>query len=446
MNKKLISGLVISASILGGIAFNQTPVAAATANGVVTTVRLARLYNRDGKLITNRALAAKTPWITNQKTQLDHVGTVYRVATNEFVKADDVTFQHGQSKKGVINTGANGAVVYNYQNGNYVATSSKLNAYSRWQYIKVDSNNGKTWYQVGSNDWINSDDSSTAMIIKNTGIATISYAPASGIDLYQGYGSHKVATGQKLTNGTSWKFFQKVVDENGDAWYKIGKDQWISGYFTKITNTDFNQAAADIWDPNYAALKVTKNTAIYSDSKYNSATNKSLQSGTLVQVDSTVQEGNTIWYEISNGGWLPSTATTTVSATRAPIQLNGQTKSQVINDIIAIAKQQLGKPYVWNAKGPDSYDCSGLMQYVFRQATGQNIGSWTVPQEASGTKVAINQLQPGDLVFWGPQGASYHVALYLGNNKYLNALRPGTNVKIDSISSNFAPSFGVRVF
>lgn len=86
------------------------------------------------------------------------------------------------------------------------------------------------------------------------------------------------------------------------------------------------------------------------------------------------------------------------------------------------------------------------MQYIFRSATGQNIGSWTVPQETAGTKVAISDLQPGDLVFWGPEGASYHVALYLGNDQYLNALRPGTNVKIDTISSSFEPSFGVRIF
>ena len=446
MNKKLVSSFLISAAIMGGIAFNQRTINAATGNGIVTTIRMARLYNKDGKLITNRALAPNTPWITNQKTQLENIGSVYQVATDEFVKADDVTFQHGQSKKGIINTGSNGAVVYSFQNDTYRATTNKLGVYSRWQYVSVDNNNGKTWYQVGNNSWINSDDSSTAMVIKNTGVATISYAPSTGIDLYQGYGANKTATGQKLTNGTSWKFFQKVVDENGNAWYEIGSNQWISGYFTKITNTDFDQSAANIWDPNYAALKVTKNTAIYSDSNYNSASKKSLKSGTLVQVDSTVQDGNTIWYEISDGGWLPSSAISTVATNRAPIQLNGKTKTQVINDVITIAKQQLGKPYVWNAKGPDSYDCSGLMQYVFNQATGQNIGSWTVPQESAGTKVAINQLQPGDLVFWGPEGASYHVALYLGNNKYLNALRPGTNVKIDSITSSFAPSFGVRIF
>lgn len=86
------------------------------------------------------------------------------------------------------------------------------------------------------------------------------------------------------------------------------------------------------------------------------------------------------------------------------------------------------------------------MQYVFKQVTGQNIGGWTVPQESIGTHVSINDLQAGDLVFWGDPGATYHVGLYIGNNQYLNALRPGTNVKIDTISSSFEPSFGVRVF
>ncbi|MGL5898172.1 MAG: C40 family peptidase, partial [Lactobacillaceae bacterium] len=118
----------------------------------------------------------------------------------------------------------------------------------------------------------------------------------------------------------------------------------------------------------------------------------------------------------------------------------------VIDQLIITAKQQLGKPYVWDGKGPNSFDCSGLMQYIFKKVTGKNIGSWTVPQESSGVKVKLNQLQKGDLLFWGASGSSYHVALYLGNNTYIHALRPGTYIKIDQISNNFAPSFGVRIF
>jgi len=445
MNKKLFSTLLIGTSIVGGLAFNSNQVKADALNGIVTTTRVAHLYNNDGKLIANRALAANTPWLTNSKTELPEVGSVYQVATHEFVKADDVEFQHGHATTGRVNSGSNGALIYNYKDGNYIATTNKLNANSKWQYNYTDTANGKTWYQVATNSWINSDDASTSTKIGNTGIAKISYAPSAGTDLWQGYGTNKVATGQKLANGTNWRFSQKVIDANGDSWYQIGSNQWISGAFTKITNSNFDSTAAHIWDPNYAALQVNKNSAIYSDSKYSASSQGRVSAGKLVQVDSTVQEGNTIWYELSDGGWLPSSAVSEIKTTRSPIILNGKSKSQAISDVIAAAKQQLGKPYVWNAKGPDSYDCSGLMQYVFRQATGQNIGSWTVPQESAGVKVAINQLQPGDLLFWGASGASYHVGLYLGNNEYLNALRPGTNVKIDKISSYFAPSFGVRV-
>lgn len=381
MKKKILSSLLITAGVIGGIALSTNNVQADSVDGVVTTLKTAHLYTKSGKQ-SNRSLADNTPWVTDQKVDISGVGTAYRVSTDEFVKSDDVSFQAKNANTSV----------------------------------------------------------------KNTGTLEIAYAPGDGIDLYQGYGNNKSATGQKLTNGTQWKFLQKVVDGNGDAWYEIGNDQWVSGQYTKVTNDQFSEAAANVWDPNYAALKVTQDTVVYANSNYNTGAGKTLSNGAIVEVDSTVQEGNTIWYEISDGGWLPSPVVSTISTKRAPVSLNGQTKDQVIESVIATAKDQLGKPYVWNAKGPDSYDCSGLMQYIFRSATGQNIGSWTVPQETAGTKVSIDQLQRGDLVFWGPEGASYHVGIYLGDNQYLNALRPGTNVKIDSISSSFEPSFGVRIF
>jgi len=446
MNKKLFATFLMGA-VAVDITFsaNQNQVDAAAVNGIVTTTGITRLYNNEGHLITNRALAANTPWLTNEESQIAGIGTAYQVATNEFVKASDVNFEHGHASNGVIRAGVNGALVYGFSNGEYTATSNKLEANSVWQYNYTDDFNGKTWYQVSNNAWINSDEASTSTAINNTGVATISYAPSTGADLWQGYGDKKVATGQKLANGSQWNFSQKVIDSNGDAWYQVGGNQWISGGYTKINNYSFDEAAAGTWDPNFAALRVTQNTSIYYDSKYSAVAQGQINAGTLVEVASTVQEGNTIWYELSNGGWLPSSVVTPINNNRSTIILNGKTREQAINDVISAAKQELGKPYIWNAKGPDGFDCSGLMQYVFRQATGQNIGSWTVPQETAGYKVSLNALEPGDLLFWGTPGASYHVALYLGNNEYLNALRPGTNVKIDPISSNFAPSFGVRV-
>lgn len=447
MNKRIITSLFISASILGAVVIT-TPVKAESIRGIVTTKNMSRLYNDDGKLINNRALASNTPWITDQKIDLNGVGTVYRVATHEFVKATDVELQHGQESSGIVKVGKNGALIYNFNNGNYAAADNELAVGSTWKYSRIDNIEGKTWYQIATNMWVNSEDVAEydGIEVENTGTATIAYAPNIGIDLWQGFGNKKVATGRKLTNGSSWKFFQKVVDFNGDAWYEIGSNQWISGAYTKIANDQFSQNSAQVWDPNYAAVKANKKTAIYSDSNFNSVTGNSVEAGKIEQVVSTVLTGNTIWYEKSDGGWLPSTAVSELSVKRAPVSLNGRNKADVINDVINTAKQQLGKPYVWNGKGPDNFDCSGLMQYVFRQVTGQNIGSWTVPQESAGTKVSVNQLQPGDLIFWGNAGATYHVGLYLGNNQYLNALKPGTNVKIDSISNSFRPSFGVRIF
>ncbi len=447
MSKKVITAFLIAAGMTGGLILNSSQLnVKAASKGIVNTTKMTFLYNEQGKLVKDRALAPKTAWVYDQQIQIGDQGSFYRVATHEFVKTSDVSVQHGQAEQGIIRTGSNGALMYGYDAGNYKSTGTKLAARSAWQYSKVDNANGKTWYQVTADGWINSDDASTSNFINNSGVAKISYGPAGGINLWTGYGTHKVATGQKLTNGSEWNFSQKVIDANGDAWYMIGNNQWIEGTYTKITNQVFDTSAAQNWDPNFAVVKVNQKASVYNDSNYKSGVKESSAAGTLLQVASTEQTGNVIWYELSNGGWIPSTVVTEMTNYRSPVTLNGKTKQQTIDAVVSAAKQQLGKPYVWNAKGPSGFDCSGLMQYVFRQATGQNIGSWTVPQETAGTKVSINQLQRGDLVFWGPSGASYHVALYLGNNQYLNALRPGTNVKIDRISSSFKPSFGVRVF
>lgn len=141
-----------------------------------------------------------------------------------------------------------------------------------------------------------------------------------------------------------------------------------------------------------------------------------------------------------------TTATKTAATTTTTKTSSNASRTAKINAVIALAKQQLGKPYSWGAKGPSSFDCSGLMYYVFLNATGKNIGGYTVPQESAGTQVSVSNLQAGDLVFWGNHGNTYHVALYLGGGQYLEAPKPGYNVRISTLSSYFMPSFGVRVF
>lgn len=112
--------------------------------------------------------------------------------------------------------------------------------------------------------------------------------------------------------------------------------------------------------------------------------------------------------------------------------------------IVAEAYKHLTKPYVWGAKGPDSFDCSGFTRYVYLQVTGKDIGGWTVPQETAGTVISVRQAQPGDLLFWGAAGSTHHVAISLGGNQYIHAPRPGQSVSVGN-TAYYTPSFAVRV-
>lgn len=119
--------------------------------------------------------------------------------------------------------------------------------------------------------------------------------------------------------------------------------------------------------------------------------------------------------------------------------------NDVQNAIVQEAYRHLGKPYVWGAKGPNAFDCSGLAYAVYAAATGHYIGGWTGDQQYSGTQIPVSDAQPGDLLFWGaPTSVTTHVAIYIGNGQYIHAPQPGDVVKIGSISS-FAPTFAVRV-
>jgi cell wall-associated NlpC family hydrolase len=93
---------------------------------------------------------------------------------------------------------------------------------------------------------------------------------------------------------------------------------------------------------------------------------------------------------------------------------------------VAFAKAQLGKPYVWGATGPGSYDCSGLVQAAWA-AAGVALPRTTYEQINAGMRIPISDLQPGDLVFYY-SGAS-HVGMYVGGGEIIHAPHPGASVE-----------------
>lgn len=105
--------------------------------------------------------------------------------------------------------------------------------------------------------------------------------------------------------------------------------------------------------------------------------------------------------------------------------------------VLAFARAQIGKPYVWGATGPSSYDCSGLTAAAWKEA-GVQLPRTTWDQVKVGKRVATADLLPGDLVFFYDDIS--HVGIYKGDGKMIHAPKPGANVREESIY--YMPIYG----
>jgi len=106
-----------------------------------------------------------------------------------------------------------------------------------------------------------------------------------------------------------------------------------------------------------------------------------------------------------------------------------------VASIISLGMKEIGKPYIFGAEGPGSFDCSGLMQYIFGK-NGVHLPRTAAQQQRSAK--AVKNPVAGDLVFYGYP--AHHVALYLGNGKMLAAPHSGANVRVQPVYGN--PSYG----
>lgn len=113
---------------------------------------------------------------------------------------------------------------------------------------------------------------------------------------------------------------------------------------------------------------------------------------------------------------------------------------------IAFAEAQVGKPYIYGGESAAGYDCSGLVQAAFRLA-GISLPRTAAEQAAATSRVSLSNLQAGDLLFWTSNGSVsgvYHVAIYLGGGRYVEAANPRSGIHFETIS-NWAPDLAGRV-
>jgi len=249
----------------------------------------------------------------------------------------------------------------------------------------------------------------------------ISYLPGKSLNIWTNYENGKFM-GYRAKDGSVWNVAETAVDSKGSLWYKVGTREWIEARYTVDVSEE---------EPVKTATKTTKKKSPVANlaNKVKQATQKK-----KTTKKDKVKKANQIVNE-------------TVKKTTANKKTNTSSiqASSKAASVVALAKEQVGKPYVWGATGPDKFDCSGLVQYVYQHAAGINLPRTTYDQVKVGQTVPLDKLQAGDLVFWGSETAPYHVAIYIGNNQYVNSATPDQGTILQNMSSYYYPTIAKRV-
>ena len=251
----------------------------------------------------------------------------------------------------------------------------------------------------------------------------ISYLPGKSLNIWTNYENGKFM-GYRAKDGSVWNVAETAVDSKGSLWYKVGTREWIEARYTVDVNEE---------EPVKTAAKTTKkkSAVVNLANKVKQATQKK-----KTTKEDKVKKANQIVNE---------TVKKTTAKKKTDNKISSVQASSRAAAVVALAKEQVGKPYVWGATGPDKFDCSGLVQYVYQHAAGINLPRTTYDQVKAGQTVPLDQLQAGDLVFWGSETAPYHVAIYIGNNQYVNSATPDQGTILQNMSSYYTPTIAKRV-
>ncbi|WP_278951149.1 C40 family peptidase [Lactobacillus apis] len=250
----------------------------------------------------------------------------------------------------------------------------------------------------------------------------INYLPGKDVKIWTNYQKGQLIS-FRAKNNSKWNVAETAVDKKGNLWYKIGDNEWIEARYTKDLDGEDNESndksANNKKDKKAKKQKQPKQTNKEVTPKPTSVTKKPKKPSQAPK----------------NPSSLP--AATAPAATGSAAQ-----RQQAV---VKLAKSQVGKGYVWGGNGPDAYDCSGLVQSIYSKVGGVQLPRVTTDQVKMGTTVSMDQLQPGDLLYWGSVDAPYHIGIYIGNNQYVHASTPDKGVVLDTISSYFYPCVAKRV-
>ena len=351
----------------------------------------------------NKNYIVATAMMASVALPLMNVSHVDAATDMRTVTASSLNFRTGPSTSySIIN------VLMNGQKVEYISTSGS------WLKVKY---NGVTGYVHG--DYV------TKGTTDNSTTGTTKYVSASvGLNVRSGAGTSYSKLG-KL------EYKEKVtVLSTSNGWSKInynGKTGYVDSSYLKSTVQDSTND-----NTNNETTGTTKyvNTTSGLNVRSGAGTSYSKLGKLEYKEKVTVLSTSNGWSKINyNGktGYVDSSylQSTVPGSNGNNANNNNNTVSTKANEVIAYAKTLLGKPYVWGAQGPNSFDCSGFTYYVFKNKAGIVLPRTSSAQSKYGTYVSKSNLKAGDLVFFDTNGANdgnvSHVGMYIGNGQMIHA-------------------------
>lgn len=266
-------------------------------------------------------------------------------------------------------------------------------------------------------------------------IKTTKEVTGSSVNFRKGPGTNYSII-KTLSKGTKVGF---ISESNG--WAKInynGSIGYISSKYLGAINSNNNNTNEE-----------ADNTVKYNKSVTGSRVNLRKGPGTNYPVVTSLSRGTSVgvisesngWSKINYNGSIGYMSSSYLGTINSSSNEGESTNSSSQADrVINLAKQQLGKSYVWGAEGPNTFDCSGFTQYVFKNAVSINLPRVSREQSKFGQYVNKNNLQKGDLIFFDTDkdGSVNHVGIYIGNNEFIHASSGGKKVIISQLNGYYS--------
>ena len=322
------------------------------------------------------------------------------------------------SSMGVLDTGVK--VTYISESGNW----------TKVQY------NSKTGYICS--DYLKKESSTS------TTTNTMYVTASAGLNLRKGP-STSYAVIKTLSKGT-----EVTVISSSNGWSKVnvgGVSGYVSSDYLSSTKPSTGSSSSNESTSNSTSTMYTTdrlNLRKGAGTSYSVIT--TLDKGVAV----TVHSSSNGWSKVSVNGMTGYVSSSYLSSTK-PSNSSSSTDSSTsskVDKVLNFASQQLGKPYVWGAQGPNSFDCSGLTYYVYKNAAGITLPRTSVEQSKYGTTVSKSNLKAGDLIFFdtsGPNdGGVSHVGIYVGNGQMIHASSSQKKIVKVSVETSYWNNAFVR--